>query len=144
MPIMVMAQDQDNKKNLEQPTLTSFQLGSSETVAEKQCRKIGGKWLESRLNLFSCNANKFRASIETNAHGNVSKILVTFKDVSGFNKELGKFNNFYPRNKISSAGANNTLINEFVTDDWAAIFMSYGENGNYSVTLYSIKDLLNK
>lgn len=136
-PTMALAKD-------ERPNVFGIKLGSDIRQAEKSCRRQGGDWFASKLNVFSCRTEKFNASIEADSRDNVVAVAVSFKNVKFYNEQLKKFILKYNDICATQKGANKTLIHECGNNAWVVNFMSYGRNGNYTVYLYSIKEILAK
>ena len=126
------------------PDLLGIHLGGTVQQAERACRKHGGKWFTSQMNLFACKSSGFNATVEANGNSVVFRVFVAFKQVKFYNKELKSFILNYSALRSTETGANNTVINNFVNDKWVTNFESYGNNGNYSAHLYNIKEMLNK
>ena len=120
-------------------------MGDPITKTEKVCKSQKGKWITTKHDVFTCKNANFHATVETNEEGNVVRVYVLLNSVSLYNKELGK--HIKSSNNIRSikTGANNTLINDFLKEnEWVLTFMSFGNNGNYSIHLYDLKEMLKK
>lgn len=129
----------ENNKT-ENPEIVDFKLNIPTARAAKICRKHGGSWKGSKLGTFTCNTHIYRAMFEANSRDVIYNMTVIFKNVNIYNEELNRY--MRSHEEIKNVGANSTKIYEFTDQNWVAYFTSYGNNGNYTVRLYNIKELM--